>query len=151
MAQRTRAAAIILEGDRVALIRRDRNRRGIPYFLFPGGGVEEGETTEQAVVREVLEETGLEVEVDRLVAMVSRLGNPQFHYLVRIHGGTFGAGTGPEVTGRTDPSRGTYEPVWLPVNDLLVKPVFPKSVCEVIRNSADGAWPDVPLQLVDDD
>lgn len=37
------------------------------YWTFPDGGVEEGETVEQAAVREVKEETGLDVKVVRLL------------------------------------------------------------------------------------
>ncbi len=55
-----RAAIFLLEGDRVALI--ERHRQGQHYFTFPGGHVDEGETPEQAAVREAREELGLEVE-----------------------------------------------------------------------------------------
>lgn len=43
-------------------------RRDVPIWVLPGGGVEEGETPESAAIREVLEETGLQVEIARLVA-----------------------------------------------------------------------------------
>ena len=57
--------------------RRDRqvllaHRRDIDWWNLPGGGMEAGETVEQAVCREVLEETGLEVEVERLVGVYSK-------------------------------------------------------------------------------
>lgn len=43
-------------------------RRDIPIWVLPGGGIEEGELPEVAVVREVIEETGLKVRVVRQVA-----------------------------------------------------------------------------------
>ena len=43
-------------------------RRDIPVWVLPGGGVEEQETPEQAVIREVYEETGLSVQIVRKVA-----------------------------------------------------------------------------------
>lgn len=60
--------AIIFEGSRVLLA----HRRDIDWWNLPGGGMEAGETVEQAIHREVLEETGLEVEVERLVGIYSK-------------------------------------------------------------------------------
>lgn len=65
---RVSVCAIIFAGDRVLLA----HRRDIDWWNLPGGGMEAGETVEQAVRREVLEETGLEVEVERLVGVYSK-------------------------------------------------------------------------------
>lgn len=43
-------------------------RQDVPVWVLPGGGIDEGETPENAVCREVLEETGLQVEIVRKVA-----------------------------------------------------------------------------------
>lgn len=43
-------------------------RRDIPVWVLPGGGVEAQETPEEAVIREVYEETGLSVQIVRKVA-----------------------------------------------------------------------------------
>jgi 8-oxo-dGTP diphosphatase len=42
-------------------------RRDVPVWVFPGGGVEVTETAEEAVVREVFEETGLHVSIVRKI------------------------------------------------------------------------------------
>jgi 8-oxo-dGTP pyrophosphatase MutT (NUDIX family) len=44
-------------------------RRDIPVWVFPGGKIDDGETPEQAIIRETKEETGYDVKVDRKVAL----------------------------------------------------------------------------------
>jgi mutator protein MutT len=56
----TRSAAIIIKDNKILLMRRVVSGRG-EYWVFPGGGVEVGETSEQALAREVQEELSLEV------------------------------------------------------------------------------------------
>jgi 8-oxo-dGTP diphosphatase len=63
------ALAIIFNNkkDSILLIR----RRDIPIWVLPGGGIEENETGEHAVIREVFEETSLIVEIKRKIAEYS--------------------------------------------------------------------------------
>ncbi|MDR2539480.1 MAG: NUDIX hydrolase [Chlamydiales bacterium] len=55
------------EKKKVLLIK----RRDIPVWVLPGGGIEEQETPEEAVIREVYEETGLSVQITRKIAEYS--------------------------------------------------------------------------------
>ena len=59
---RYRAAAIIIENGHVLFAGNERES----YYYSIGGGVHIGESAEEAVKREVLEETGVEYEVERL-------------------------------------------------------------------------------------
>jgi 8-oxo-dGTP diphosphatase len=52
------AVAIVVRGGRMLVIRRSRHVVAPLVYCFPGGGIEEGESEEAAVVREVLEEVG---------------------------------------------------------------------------------------------
>ena len=58
---RYRAAAIIIENGHVLFAGNERES----YYYSIGGGVHIGESAEEAVKREVLEETGVEYEVER--------------------------------------------------------------------------------------
>ncbi|MFH8926362.1 NUDIX hydrolase [Streptomyces pristinaespiralis] len=60
------SAAIIVSEGRVLMVRR-RISEGELMWQFPAGGIEDGESPEEAAVRETLEETGLEVKADRLL------------------------------------------------------------------------------------
>ncbi|MBQ9732535.1 MAG: NUDIX domain-containing protein [Alphaproteobacteria bacterium] len=59
---RLRAAAIIIEGNDVLFATNSAEN----YYYSIGGAIELGETAEEAVKREVLEETGIAYEIDRL-------------------------------------------------------------------------------------
>jgi ADP-ribose pyrophosphatase YjhB (NUDIX family) len=58
---RPRACAAVLNGGKILMVRHQTASRN--YWTLPGGGVNGGEELEQAAVREVKEETGLDVNV----------------------------------------------------------------------------------------
>jgi 8-oxo-dGTP diphosphatase len=60
------AAAVIVKGGRVLLVRR-RVKEGSLSWQFPAGQVEEGETAGQAAVRETAEEVGLTVAETKML------------------------------------------------------------------------------------
>lgn len=54
-------------------------RRDVPVFTLPGGGIDSGETCEQAAIREMKEETGLDVQVKRIIGYyypINKLAKP---------------------------------------------------------------------------
>ena len=84
------------DGERLLLVRR-AHAPGHGLWSLPGGHVEPGETDEQAVVREVFEETALTVKVGRRVGSVTRAAPEgvvlEIHdYACRVVGGTVQAG-----------------------------------------------------------
>ena len=141
-----RAAAVLVDGDSVALI--ERVRDGRRYYLFPGGGVERGETPEAAAVRECREELGLEVEIVRLIARAVFDGNEQRYYLVRSRSGTFGSGEGDEMTGEAFPEFGSYRAVRLSIATLDPLDVRPAGLVPLLRSMALGAMTEI-LELTD--
>ena len=65
---RVAVSALIFDGERILLAL----RRDIGWWNLPGGGMEVGETVDEALLREVREETGLEIEVGPLVGVYSK-------------------------------------------------------------------------------
>jgi 8-oxo-dGTP diphosphatase len=145
---RTRSAAILIQNNSLALI--ERHRDGMHYFAFPGGGVDEGESPEQAVVREAREELGVEIRVLRLAAKVWFRGNPQFFFLAEQVGGEFGTGTGEEYASDHDPANGSYEPVWMSLANVSANNVLPAEVAALVVRSHPKAWPTDPIVIMDE-
>lgn len=61
----TRYQGAVIRDDHILLIKQLEHASGREYWLLPGGRIEPGETDEDCVRRELLEETGLHVQVDR--------------------------------------------------------------------------------------
>jgi ADP-ribose pyrophosphatase YjhB (NUDIX family) len=78
--------AVIVDEGRVVLVRR-RFEPLKGHWSLPGGMVEIGETLEAAVAREMLEETGLEVEVGPVIEVFDRITRDEerrvrYHYVL---------------------------------------------------------------------
>lgn len=118
----TRLAAygVITDGDRVLLAKLRFPEAGT--WTLPGGGVEFDETVEQAVVREVREETGYESEVGELLGVrhhvvpaerrIHANGRPMKAVQVVFRATVVGGALRDEVDGSTDEAR------WLPITEL---------------------------------
>jgi 8-oxo-dGTP diphosphatase len=118
---RTGAYAVLVD-DAGRILLALWNEGAVPAWTLPGGGVEPGETSEDAAVREVREETGYDVELVRLLGEdhftvparkrldgASRpLVSIRVVYEARIVGGELTA----EVGGTTD------EAAWIPIGDV---------------------------------
>ena len=72
--------AVVVRDDCLLVIRRGHGP-GAGEWSVPGGRVEAGETLHEAVVREMWEETGLEVVVERFLGWVERLGDDH-HFVI---------------------------------------------------------------------
>ena len=71
----TAAAAVVARGREVLLVRR-RIEPGRGLWAFPAGFQDYGETPAQTAVRETREETGLDIQVRRLLDVVHSTDNP---------------------------------------------------------------------------
>ena len=104
--------AVVVRDDCLLLVRRGHGPAAGEWSV-PGGRVETGETLAEAVVREVAEETGLDVMCDELVGWVERIG-PDHHFVI------FDFGATPIGPADAEPRAGddAAEAAWVPLDDL---------------------------------
>jgi 8-oxo-dGTP pyrophosphatase MutT (NUDIX family) len=98
-------AVICDDKGRVLLVRR-ANEPGRGLWSLPGGRVEPGEEEAAAVAREVLEETGLEVTVGRLLGRVTIGRYDIADFSCTVTGGTLAAATDADDVAWTVPGEG---------------------------------------------
>ncbi len=140
---RIRAGIVLLQDNKVALI--ERHRAGLDYFVFPGGGVDEGESPEQAAIREAMEELGIEVAIRQKVADI-QLGSKsrQVYFLVEQVGGEFGTGIGEEYTDSdpNSPEEGIYIPIWMPIEEFSQhENIYPADLAKMVIGALKAGWP----------
>ena len=78
--------AVIVDGGKVLIVKRKYDPLAGQWSL-PGGGVELGETLEDSIVREMLEETGLNIEVGPVIEVFDRItrdddGQVRYHFVL---------------------------------------------------------------------
>lgn len=107
--------ALIYDGGRILLVERGREPLAGCWSL-PGGGVEAGERLEDAVVREVYEETGLRVKADSLATVFERImpdreSRCEYHYVLIDFYCTI-------VGGELRPGDDSRDARWFPIGEL---------------------------------
>ena len=92
---------VIVRNDdgKILMVRQDHPERTV--WMVPGGGIEEGETAAEAVVREMKEETGLDVTVGPMIFHVEEVSEQRGQrfvnfFLADVSGGQLRLGSDPE-------------------------------------------------------
>jgi 8-oxo-dGTP diphosphatase len=106
---------LVVDGTRVLLVKR-KNPPARGEWSIPGGLADLGETLKEAVAREVLEETGLVVNVGPLVELLERIfhddsGRVKYHYVIADY---YCRATGGALMSGSD----ALEAAWAERNDL---------------------------------
>ena len=122
--RRGRAAVVLRDETRVALIRRVRD--GHTYFVFPGGGIRGDEAPADAATREARAELGVRVVLGPRLLIEEFRGQTAHYFSALIVDGAFGTGAG-GATGR-----GTHDPVWMEIADLPHYDVRPRALATIL-------------------
>lgn len=139
--------AIVLNGDKLLAMKRDKF--GTQYYTLVGGGVNLGEDLETALLRELREETGLELGAVRLVFIENggQIFGPQYIYLCEYAGGEPVLNPQSEEAKISALGQNIYEPLWLPVADIPNIPFRSYSVAEAILDGIRNGFPETPREL----
>jgi len=127
-----RTVGIVIQDDEIVLIRRIKN--GEEYYTFPGGTVEEGESPEETVKREIKEELGLTCTVGEPLFEIENNGNKEFYYSLESCLGDLKLG-GPEAERMTEENQYILEKKTISeIKDM--KNLYPQEAAEkLIHNS----------------
>ena len=120
-----RATAIIVKNNLILLIHRFRG--GKEFFVLPGGGVEDNETIEEALIREIKEETNYDAKINRkLLERYNEFDDRIHHYfLITDFSGNLQLG-GPELKINSDSDRYLLE--WHRIDEINNLPLKPDVV-----------------------
>lgn len=115
---------IILKDDKLVVM--ERVKDGRHYCVFPGGGLEVGETFEECVERELLEEFGIVVKARKMIYVYERGDKAQGFFTLDWVSGDIHITDGEEY--QADRNRGSYNPTMISLNDFEKMNLVPREV-----------------------
>lgn len=129
----TRVSVVVIDDNRILLVRHRKGTR--QYWVLPGGRLEYGEAFSECAVRELREETGLDVQVERFLFISEAIAPDRSRHIVNIYlkarvvGGTMKVGNEPVLAGVD----------FIPLNDLERVTLFPP-IGKVILDSLPSGF-----------
>lgn len=122
-----RAATIIIKDKEILLMH--RHKAGQEYYALPGGTLEAGESPEQAAIREVKEETTLDIAIDKLLWEYDDKICYGYYFLAKDIKGQ--AQLGGEELERNNPDN-HYALKWVKIADLPKLLLYPETIAKRI-------------------
>ncbi|TAH34076.1 NUDIX hydrolase [Candidatus Saccharibacteria bacterium] len=144
----TAARAIILQDNKILVMR--RNKQSGDYYTLVGGRIQDGESPEEGLVREVKEETGLDVTSAQLVFTEEHRApyNEQLIFLCEIiprEDVALQEYSEEAALNRHDFS--IHEPLWVPVRAFSQLPFRTPQLQAAITKALSRGFPDNPIKL----
>ena len=125
VSKRKRARAIVIYNGKLVSMYREFDDRS--FYVFPGGGMEDNESEEECVIREVYEEFGITVNPIKKVYVYENERSIEYFYLCDWISGEFGTGVGEEFDVNSN-KEGVYIPKLIEISDIPNLPLMPKEV-----------------------
>lgn len=134
-----RASAIIPYGEGLITIHRikgvgDKIKN---YYTIPGGGREEGESIEEAVLREIQEELGIKIKLTDICYKLVASSRTQYFFVAKYMEGELGSGKGDEMINTDYDKHGSYTVEIIPKEEIINKNLLPAEIKEIILRDFD--------------
>lgn len=147
----SQTARAIIFNDEGKILMVERHKDGEHYFVLPGGHLDGGESPQQAVVREVAEETGLSVVVDKLLYTSSddTYHNDQRIFLCTYRGGE--PALQPQSIEATLMAQGEpqqWAPAWFSFEELRDKTVYPVGLLKYVEEDKANGYHHNPYKII---
>ena len=129
---KNKSRSILWIDNKLVLIKREKEGE-LPYYVFPGGSVEIGENDEEACIRELKEELGIEVSIEKIVFEITdHIKNiREVFYSCNLISGDLGSGLDKKFIEGTLESKG-YSICLISKDELLGINLLPSSVRDKI-------------------
>lgn len=126
MRQPIRVAGIVLNKNQVLLMHRIKD--GKEYYVFPGGGVENNETDEEALIREIKEEASIRIKIGKMLYTHNYETSSQHYYLCTYISGKPKLREDSIEIKRSQKGNDIYEPMWIDIGKLLTLLLYPLEI-----------------------
>lgn len=138
--------AIVVRDDRMLVMQRDKF--GQVYYTLIGGGIDAGETADQALRREISEESGFALQSARPV-FIEEAGDPygtQYIYLCEV------TGDEPKLSPESDEAKlfdlgNKHTPMWIPIKDLPSLTFRTPGLQKALQYGFEYGFPQQSVQL----
>lgn len=124
--KKERAVGVIIKNNKILLLH--RIKKGWEFYCLPGGGIEPGETPEQAVVREIKEECSSKNNIIKFLFVFKTEGRLAYYFLIDLENKEPILG-GPEK--KRHSKENYYEFIWLDLQEFAkLKNFYPPEAKE---------------------
>lgn len=140
------ARAIIIRGEQLLVMK--RNKHGDMFFTLPGGGIDDGETAQQAAEREVREEASIECRAVRELyhERVKEFGET-YYYLCDYVSGEPALAPNSEEAIETAKGENTFQPMWLEIRSLEDSVFYPRNVAHRLEKDLDEGFSEQVIKM----
>lgn len=144
------ARAIVVHDGSILIIK--RNKHGQQFYSLPGGAIEAGESTQQAAVRELREETSIKASVQQHVyhEEIAQFGISDY-FVCELQSGSPAVQENSPEAQRNTQGENTYEPMWVKIGALRDIELLPEGIANRLMHDLEHTtWPNEVITVVEE-